>query len=135
MLRKYSLDELPQLWTVFLGHLSLVGPRPHPLDDYSRYALEHRRRLEVKPGITGLWQVQARRDPSFEKNVALDMEYIQRWSLWLDFWILWKTVAVVAAGTGQVTPGRTGTDGEVQRRLRPPAGLAVFIQRDLQRSG
>jgi exopolysaccharide biosynthesis polyprenyl glycosylphosphotransferase len=101
MLRKYSVDELPQLWNVFLGHLSLVGPRPHPLDDYSHYTLEHRRRLEAKPGITGLWQVTARRDPSFEKNVALDIEYIQTWSLWLDFRILWKTVGVVIAGTGQ----------------------------------
>jgi len=100
-LRKYSLDELPQLWNVFLGQLSLVGPRPHPLDDYSRYALEHRRRLVVKPGITGLWQVTARRDPSFEKNLALDIEYIQRWSPWLDIQILWKTVGVVLAGTGQ----------------------------------
>ncbi|MGB7437978.1 MAG: sugar transferase, partial [Candidatus Acidiferrum sp.] len=100
-LRKYSLDELPQLWNVLRGDLSLVGPRPHPLDDYSRYALEHRQRLEVKPGITGLWQVSARRDPSFEKNVALDAEYIQKWSLWLDLRILWKTFAVVLAGTGQ----------------------------------
>ncbi len=100
-LRKYSLDELPQLWNVFLGDLSLVGPRPHPPDDYSRYALEHRRRLEVAPGITGLWQVTARRDPSFEKNVTLDIEYIQNWSLWLDLRILWKTVGVVFAGTGQ----------------------------------
>jgi exopolysaccharide biosynthesis polyprenyl glycosylphosphotransferase len=100
-LRKYSIDELPQLWNVFLGHLSLVGPRPHPLDDYSRYALEHRRRLEAKPGITGLWQVTARRDPSFERNVALDIEYISNWSLWLDVRILCKTVGVVFAGTGQ----------------------------------
>jgi exopolysaccharide biosynthesis polyprenyl glycosylphosphotransferase len=100
-LRKYSLDELPQLWNVFLGDLSLVGPRPHPPDDFSRYALEHRRRLEVAPGITGLWQVTARGDPSFEKNVTLDIEYIQNWSLWLDLQILWKTVGVVFAGTGQ----------------------------------
>lgn len=101
VLRKYSLDELPQLWNVFLGQLSLVGPRPHPLDDFSRYELEHRRRLEVKPGITGLWQVTARRDPSFEKNVALDLEYAQKWSVWLDCRILWKTLAVVIAGTGE----------------------------------
>jgi exopolysaccharide biosynthesis polyprenyl glycosylphosphotransferase len=100
-LRKYSLDELPQLWDVLMGDLSLVGPRPHPLDDYSRYSLEHRRRLEAKPGITGLWQVTARRDSPFEKNVALDSEYIENWSLWLDCQILWKTVAVVFAGTGQ----------------------------------
>ncbi len=100
-LRKYSLDELPQLWDVLCGNVSLVGPRPHPLDDYARYALEHRRRLEVKPGITGLWQITARRDPSFEKNVALDTEYIEKWNLWLDVKILWKTLAVVVSGTGQ----------------------------------
>jgi exopolysaccharide biosynthesis polyprenyl glycosylphosphotransferase len=101
LLRKYSLDELPQFWNVLIGDLSLVGPRPHPLDDYERYTLEHRRRLEVKPGITGLWQVTARRDPSFEKNISLDVEYIRNWSLWLDCRILWKTLTVVVAGTGE----------------------------------
>lgn len=99
-LRKYSVDELPQLWDVLVGGLSLVGPRPHILDDYSRYTSEHRRRLEAKPGITGLWQVTARGDKSFEKNVALDNEYIQNWSFWLDCQILWKTVGAVFAGTG-----------------------------------
>ena len=80
-LRKYSLDELPQLWNVFKGDMSLVGPRPHPTDDFERYNLEHLRRLDVKPGLTGLWQVTARRDPSFETNLALDVEYIEKWSL------------------------------------------------------
>jgi exopolysaccharide biosynthesis polyprenyl glycosylphosphotransferase len=99
-LRRYSLDELPQLWNVLKGEMSLVGPRPHPLDDFARYALEHLRRLDVTPGITGLWQIKARRNPSFETNLALDLEYIEHWSLWMDVRILFKTIAVVFQGTG-----------------------------------
>ncbi len=100
LLRRYSLDELPQLWNVLRGEMSLVGPRPHPLDDFERYELEDLQRLEVTPGLTGLWQVTARRDPSFERNMALDLEYIERWTLWTDLWILYKTVSVVLQGTG-----------------------------------
>ena len=100
ILRRYSLDELPQLWNVLVGEMSLVGPRPHPLDDFHRYELQHLRRLDVTPGITGLWQVTARKDPSFARNMALDLEYIDRWSLWLDFRILVRTLATVMAGTG-----------------------------------
>jgi lipopolysaccharide/colanic/teichoic acid biosynthesis glycosyltransferase len=99
-LRRYSLDELPQLWNVFKGEMSLVGPRPHPLDDCARYKLEHLRRLDVTPGITGLWQVTARRSPSFHINMALDLEYIEKWSLWMDLRILMRTIAVVFQGTG-----------------------------------
>ncbi len=99
-LRQYSLDELPQLWNVLRGEMSLVGPRPHPPDDFVRYELEHLRRLDAIPGITGLWQITARQDPSFEKNLALDLEYIERWSLWLDLKILWRTFGVVLRGTG-----------------------------------
>jgi len=99
-LRRYSLDELPQLWNVWKGDMSMVGPRPHPLDDYARYRLEHLRRLDVTPGITGLWQVSARQSTSFQTNMALDLEYIERWSLWMDVRILLKTVAVVFQGTG-----------------------------------
>jgi lipopolysaccharide/colanic/teichoic acid biosynthesis glycosyltransferase len=99
-LRKYSLDELPQLWNVLLGDMSLVGPRPHPLDDYSKYDLDHRRRLEVKPGVTGLWQVTARRDPSFETNMKLDLQYIENWDLRLDLEILLRTFAAVARAEG-----------------------------------
>jgi lipopolysaccharide/colanic/teichoic acid biosynthesis glycosyltransferase len=80
--------------------MSLVGPRPHPMDDYQRYALQHLRRLDVTPGITGLWQVTARRDPSFYKNMELDLEYIERWSLWLDIRILALTAKAVLTGTG-----------------------------------
>ena len=99
-LRRYSLDELPQLWNVWKGDMSLVGPRPHPVDDYARYRLEHLRRLDVTPGITGLWQVSARQSSSFQTNMALDLEYIERWSLWMDLRILFKTVGVVFQGTG-----------------------------------
>jgi lipopolysaccharide/colanic/teichoic acid biosynthesis glycosyltransferase len=81
--------------------MSLVGPRPHPIDEYEKYTLEHRRRLDVKPGITGLWQVTARRDPAFETSMALDLEYIESWTLTLDLRILLRTFAVVARGDGE----------------------------------
>jgi len=100
-LRKYSLDELPQFWNVLKGDMSLVGPRPHPVDDCARYRPPDHRRLDVKPGITGLWQVIARTDPSFETCMKLDLEYMKRWSLSLDFKILLRTVPAVLAGEGQ----------------------------------
>ena len=99
-LRRYSLDELPQLWNVVRGEMSLVGPRPHPLDDFERYDLGDLQRLGVSPGLTGLWQVTARRDPSFERGLALDLEYIRNWSLWRDFRILYQTISVVLRGSG-----------------------------------
>ena len=99
-LRRYSLDELPQLWNVLRGDMSLVGPRPHPLDDAQNYQPEDLQRLGVTPGLTGLWQVTARRDPSFERSMALDREYIARWSLRMDFQILRKTVSAVFHGEG-----------------------------------
>lgn len=100
-LRKFSLDELPQLFNVLKGDMSMVGPRPHPLDDYAQYHLEDLRRLDVMPGITGLWQVSARKDPSFEKNLALDLEYIEHWSPLQDFKILLKTVPAVFRAQGE----------------------------------
>ena len=99
-LRRYSLDELPQLWNVFKGDMSLVGPRPHPLDDVAGYEIEHLARLDVTPGITGLWQVTARRDPSFQRVMELDREYIRTWSLGSDVRILLKTVLAVVRGSG-----------------------------------
>jgi len=99
-LRKFSIDELPQLVNVLLGDMSLVGPRPHPLDDYQRYTIEHLRRLDVKPGMTGLWQVTARRDPCFEKNMKLDLQYIETWSLRLDLKILLRTIPSVLRAEG-----------------------------------
>jgi exopolysaccharide biosynthesis polyprenyl glycosylphosphotransferase len=100
-LRKASLDELPQLLNVLRGDMSLVGPRPHPVDDCVRYSIEHLRRLDVTPGLTGLWQVTARCDPSFETNLALDLEYIENWSLGLDLKILVKTIPVVLRADGR----------------------------------
>jgi exopolysaccharide biosynthesis polyprenyl glycosylphosphotransferase len=100
-LRRYSLDELPQFWNVLKGEMSLVGPRPHPVDDYARYNIEHLGRLDVTPGLTGLWQVMARRDPSFERGIDLDREYIRTWSLFGDMKILLQTIAAVLRGSGQ----------------------------------
>jgi exopolysaccharide biosynthesis polyprenyl glycosylphosphotransferase len=100
-LRRYSLDELPQLWNVLRGDMSMVGPRPHPLDDVSKYAMTDLPRLDVTPGITGLWQVTARRDPSFQNGLKLDIEYIRRWSLRMDLSILLKTAVVVLRGSGE----------------------------------
>ena len=100
-LRKYSLDELPQLWNVLKGDMSLVGPRPHPQEDVEQYGPGHEQRLEVKPGITGLWQVTARGNPSFETCMLLDVGYIRHWSLLLDCKILLRTIPAVLAAEGQ----------------------------------
>jgi lipopolysaccharide/colanic/teichoic acid biosynthesis glycosyltransferase len=100
VLRKYSLDELPQLWNVFRGDMSLVGPRPSIGSEVAQYETPHLRRLDVMPGMTGLWQVEARQDPSFERYIALDSKYVNDWSLWLDVKILFRTINAVIAGTG-----------------------------------
>ena len=100
-LRKYSLDELPQLWNVLRGDMSLVGPRPHPLDDVALYRPEHHSRLEVKPGLTGLWQVTARANRSFATCLELDLAYIRKWSLLHDCRILAKTIPEVLSGSGE----------------------------------
>jgi lipopolysaccharide/colanic/teichoic acid biosynthesis glycosyltransferase len=112
-LRRFSLDELPQLYNVVLGHMSLVGPRPHDVHDLSSTDLEHDPRLRIRPGLTGLWQVSARSDPNLESRVRLDLHYVNRWSLLLDAKILAKTIPVVVMGdggkvsrTGQVDPSR-----------------------------
>jgi lipopolysaccharide/colanic/teichoic acid biosynthesis glycosyltransferase len=99
-LRKFSIDELPQVINVMRGDMSLVGPRPHPLDDFELYSAQDLRRLDVKPGVTGLWQVTARRDPSFETSMKLDLQYIENWSLTLDAAILLKTLPVIFRGEG-----------------------------------
>jgi exopolysaccharide biosynthesis polyprenyl glycosylphosphotransferase len=99
-LRKYSLDELPQLFNVLRGDMSLVGPRPPVAAEVKQYELVHLRRLAVSPGITGLWQVEARQDPSFDSYISFDTAYVENWSLWLDLKILIRTIGVVLAGTG-----------------------------------
>lgn len=100
ILRKYSLDELPQFFNVLRGEMSIVGPRPPIASEVARYALEHFRRLEVLPGLTGLWQVHARHDSSFARYIALDTAYVENWSFWLDLKILLRTAQVVIHGTG-----------------------------------
>jgi exopolysaccharide biosynthesis polyprenyl glycosylphosphotransferase len=101
-LRKYSLDELPQLFNVLRTEMSLVGPRPLPVDEVKRFEnLAHRRRLSVKPGITCLWQISGRNQiTDFKEWVRLDLEYIDNWSLWLDLKILIRTIPAVVIGTG-----------------------------------
>jgi len=99
-LRKYSLDELPQFLNVLRGEMSIVGPRPPVASEVEKYELEHFRRLEVMPGLTGLWQVQARHDPSFAKYIELDTAYVENWTFWLDLKILLRTAGVVVQGTG-----------------------------------
>ena len=99
-LRKYSLDELPQLWNVLKGDMSLVGPRPPLPEEYEQYSAEDRQRLRVKPGLTGLWQVTARQNPSFDLYMSLDLQYVENWSLWWDAKILLQTIPAVLRGTG-----------------------------------
>jgi exopolysaccharide biosynthesis polyprenyl glycosylphosphotransferase len=100
LLRKYSMDEIPQFLNVLFGDMSLVGPRPPLSAEVEKYELSHLRRLEVLPGITGLWQVEGRQDPSFESYISLDTAYVENWSIWLDLKILLRTVDVVIQGTG-----------------------------------
>jgi lipopolysaccharide/colanic/teichoic acid biosynthesis glycosyltransferase len=97
-LRATSLDELPQLWNVLRGEMSLVGPRPPLPREVEGYDLWHRRRLSMKPGMTGLWQVQGRRDGDFDRWVELDLAYIDRWSIWLDFKIMFMTIPAMFQG-------------------------------------
>jgi exopolysaccharide biosynthesis polyprenyl glycosylphosphotransferase len=102
-LRKTSLDELPQLINVLVGDMSLVGPRPLPLRDYQGFSQDwHRRRFSVKPGITCLWQVMGRSSIGFDEWMALDMRYIDQWSVWLDIKILFQTIPAVFRGSGAV---------------------------------
>jgi exopolysaccharide biosynthesis polyprenyl glycosylphosphotransferase len=100
ILRKYSVDELPQLWNVLCGEMSLVGPRPSIRSEVAQYKTAHLRRLDMVPGMTGLWQVEARLDPSFESYINLDSKYVREWSIWLDLKIILRTASVVLKGTG-----------------------------------
>lgn len=99
-IRKYSIDELPQLFNVLKGEMSLVGPRPHPTQEVEQYTWHHRRRLSVKPGMTGLAQVSGRSELRWDACVDLDLTYIDTWSLATDIWILFRTCKVVATGEG-----------------------------------
>jgi len=99
-LRKWSLDELPQLFNILLGEMSLVGPRPALPDETARYAAHVRRRLAVRPGLTGLWQVSGRSDLTWDESVRLDLRYVENWSFALDLQILWKTFSVILSKSG-----------------------------------
>ena len=99
-LRRYSLDELPQLWNVLSGHMSLVGPRPIVAAEVEKYADSFECYCRVKPGLTGLWQVSGRSELTYDERVALDCEYVNHWSLSRDFKILLKTIAVVVSQDG-----------------------------------
>ncbi len=100
VLRRFSLDEIPQLWNVLRGEMSLVGPRPLPLRDYERLEGWHRKRYLVLPGVTGLWQISGRSSLGFDDLVRLDFFYLENWSIWLDISILVKTVPAVLSGRG-----------------------------------
>jgi exopolysaccharide biosynthesis polyprenyl glycosylphosphotransferase len=100
VIRRYSLDELPQLFNVLRGDMSLVGPRPPLPSEVERYGFDMHRRFLVKPGLTGLWQVSGRSDLSWDDSVRIDVRYVENWSLIFDFMILWKTVGAVVRGSG-----------------------------------
>jgi len=100
LLRRTSLDEVPQLWNILRGEMSLVGPRPAPPDEVAKYQSWHRQRLEVPQGLTGLWQVSGRSDLTFDEMCLLDIYYIENWSIGLDLMILLRTIPRVVFGSG-----------------------------------
>jgi lipopolysaccharide/colanic/teichoic acid biosynthesis glycosyltransferase len=143
-LRRFSLDELPQLYNVLVGHMSVVGPRPHDVHELHPDGLEQDPRLSVRPGLTGLWQVNARSDPNLASRVRHDLQYVRQWSLFLDAKILAKTVPVVLLGKGgrvdgilarpihadrsgfQISPAQNGVNGktEMHETGTDPHGLS-----------
>jgi lipopolysaccharide/colanic/teichoic acid biosynthesis glycosyltransferase len=123
VLRRYYLDELPQLWNILKGEMSLVGPRPHVQFEVDHYRPEQQRRLLVKPGATGLWQVVGKSNCTFSELIELDLDYIDRWSLGFDLWIMMNTVwlmlpggKVIWARTVKRIPGEERKNGEYATR-------------------
>jgi lipopolysaccharide/colanic/teichoic acid biosynthesis glycosyltransferase len=100
-LRRTGLDELPQLWNVLRGEMSVVGPRPAPAREVDKYSVWHRRRLSMRPGLTGLWQVSNQRYSDFDERVSVDLDYIDSWTLWMDIKILLRTIPAVIMQNGR----------------------------------
>ena len=100
ILRNTSLDELPQLWNIFTGDMSFVGPRPVTRSELDKYGKLSDFILSVKPGLSGMWQISGRSDTAYEERINLDTYYIQNWSIWLDLWIITKTIWVVLRRKG-----------------------------------
>ena len=123
LLRRFSLDELPQLINVLPGEMSLVGPRPPLPEEVALYQDDVRRRLLVKPGLTGLWQISGRSDLAWEESVRLDLRYVENWSLTLDLMILWKTMSAVVRGAAPTDPrparNRSGSSVTPAAAARP----------------
>jgi lipopolysaccharide/colanic/teichoic acid biosynthesis glycosyltransferase len=101
LLRKTSVDELPQLWNVLRGEMSLVGPRPAPAREVVLYEPWHLQRLKMKPGLTGAWQVSARMDDDFDRRAEIDVDYVARWSVWLDVKIILATIPALIRQPGR----------------------------------
>ena len=128
-IRRYSLDELPQLINVLRGDMSLVGPRPPLPSEVDRYTLTQSRRLRVRPGLTGLWQVSGRSDLSWSESIRLDLYYVDNWSMIQDISILARTVGAVLGSRGAYCSGRTteGATAPTGLRTAPPGNAHMFL--------
>ena len=131
VLRRLSIDELPQVLNVLRGEMSLVGPRPLPLRDYRQLEAWHRKRYHVLPGITGLWQISGRSNLTFDDLVRLDFYYIENWSIWLDISILVKTLPAVLVGRGAALPTAPSSPLRMLSGVKAPKILAVASAVDL----
>jgi lipopolysaccharide/colanic/teichoic acid biosynthesis glycosyltransferase len=100
VMRKYSLDELPQLWNILIGQMSLVGPRPPLAREVAGYERHVHRRLYIKPGLTGMWQINGRSNLDWDESVRLDLFYVENWSLTGDLMIMWRTLRVLRQHSG-----------------------------------
>ena len=126
-LRRFSLDELPQLYNVLIGHMSLIGPRPHDASEVPLDRLENQLRLLMRPGLTGLWQITARSDPRLETRVQCDLQYVHRWSLALDAQIFVKTIPAVVRANGGLVDGSIIGLSDVKDESASDAGQLELV--------